>query len=168
MNELIALSTRRLTLKRNEFLKVDGAIDTNIYHIVSGSLRVYIQHENQEQIIRLGYAGNIISSIDSFISEKPSPLIIQAIKKLEIDVIPKAVVTEFLKKDNNKLLWIQLLESLVIQQFEREIDILTYSPKERYLHVLKRSPQLFQEVPHKHIANYLRMTPETLSRLKKS
>ncbi|HEY6144620.1 MAG TPA: Crp/Fnr family transcriptional regulator, partial [Flavobacterium sp.] len=26
----------------------------------------------------------------------------------------------------------------------------------------------FQEIPNKHIANYLRMSPETLSRLKKS
>jgi hypothetical protein len=34
--------------------------------------------------------------------------------------------------------------------------------------VFKRSPQLFQEIPNKHIASYLRMSPETLSRLKKS
>jgi len=31
--------------------------------------------------------------------------------------------------------------------------------------VLTRSPQLFQEIPHKYIAAYLRMSPETLSRL---
>ena len=49
-----------------------------------------------------------------------------------------------------------------------EIDILTNSPKERYKRVLKRSPQLFQEIPNRHIANYLRMSAETLSRLKKS
>ena len=42
------------------------------------------------------------------------------------------------------------------------------SPKERYERVLKRSPQLFQEIPNKHIANYLRMSAETLSRLKNS
>ncbi len=56
---------------------------------------------------------------------------------------------------------------LTLQQLEREIDILTKSPKERYERVLRRSPQLFQEIPNKHIANYLRMSPETLSRLKK-
>jgi lipocalin len=56
----------------------------------------------------------------------------------------------------------------VYQQIEREKDILTASPRERYLRVLKRSPQLFQEIPDKYIANYLRMSPETLSRMKKS
>ena len=74
----------------------------------------------------------------------------------------------FIKTEKNIILWTQILENLVIQQMEREIDILTNSPKERYLRVLKRSPQLFQEIPNKHIANYLRMSPETLSRLKKS
>ena len=65
-------------------------------------------------------------------------------------------------------MWTSMLEELVLQQIEREKDILTNSPKERYNRVLKRSPQLFQEIPNKYIANYLRMTPETLSRLKKS
>jgi len=55
-----------------------------------------------------------------------------------------------------------------LQQMERERDLLTSSPMERYLRVKDRSPQLFQEIPNKYIASYLRMTPETLSRLKKS
>lgn len=51
---------------------------------------------------------------------------------------------------------------------ERERDLLIESPKERYLRVFKRNPKLFQIIPNKHIANYLRMSPETYSRLKKS
>jgi CRP-like cAMP-binding protein len=61
-----------------------------------------------------------------------------------------------------------LLEQLVLQQMEREQDLLITSPVERYQRVLERSPMLFQEVPHKYIAAYLRMSPETLSRIKKS
>ncbi len=64
--------------------------------------------------------------------------------------------------------WHLMMQQLVYQQLEREVDLLTQSPKERYKRVLKRSPQLFQEIPARHIASYLRMTPETLSRLKKS
>jgi CRP-like cAMP-binding protein len=60
------------------------------------------------------------------------------------------------------------MEQLIYQQLEREKDLLTSSPTERYAKVKQRSPQLFQEIPHKYIASYLRMTPETLSRLKKS
>ena len=62
--------------------------------------------------------------------------------------------------------WIGVLENLVLQQMEREIDLLTTAPRERYLRVLGRSTALFQEIPHRYIANYLRMSAETLSRLK--
>jgi len=45
-------------------------------------------------------------------------------------------------------------------------DRLEPSPLERYNAVLRRSPQLFQHVPLRHIASYLRMSPETLSRIR--
>ena len=83
--------------------------------------------------------------------------------------MPKQQFIDFVNESSeNQQIWISMLEDLVLQQIEREKDILTNSPKERYNRVLKRSPQLFQEIPNKYIANYLRMTPETLSRLKKS
>ena len=168
MTELINLSDKKVTLERNDFLKVEGSIDTNIYFIESGSLRVFVISEYEEQTIRFGYKDNLIVSLDSFLSGKPSNFYIQAIKKTEVKVISKSTFDEFLKTDKNRNWWIEVLEGLVLQQMEREMDILTTSPKERYERVLKRSPQLFQEVPHRYIANYLRMSPETLSRLKKS
>ncbi len=168
MKEIIALSEKTITINRNEFLKVSGSIDTNVYYIEKGSLRIFVLNDNEEQIIRFGYKENLLVSLDSFLTEKPSGFYIQAIKKTTIKVITKQQVDAFLKTDTNRILWISVLENLILQQMEREIDILTNSPKERFRRVLKRSPQLFQEIPDKHIANYLRMSAETLSRLKKS
>lgn len=169
LQEIIALSQKSITLERNEFLKVKGSIDTNIYFVESGSLMVFVLDDCEEQIIRFGYQQNIIVSLDSFLTEKPSNFYIQAIKKTVVRVITKAQVTQFLSADASHLnWWTKVMEDLVLQQLEREIDILTTSPKERYNRVLKRSPQLFQEIPNRYIANYLRMSAETLSRLKKS
>ncbi len=174
-NELIALIEnnqlidREMILERNEFLKTEGSIDTNIYFVEEGSLRVYILDESEERTIRFGYQNNILVSLDSFLTEKPSEFVIQALKKTRVKVIPKKAFMEFIYRDENNLkLWAKILEDLVIQQIEREKDLLVSSPKERYERVLRRSPILFQEVSNRHIANYLRMTPETLSRLKKS
>lgn len=163
------LHTSTLTLQRNDYLKVANTIDTNIYFVESGSLRIFILDGSEEQIIRFGYSDNIIVALDSFLSEKPSEFYIQALKKTVVKVIPKCVFYEFVEhSDENKKIFIKMLEELILQQMEREKDILTSSPKERYNRVLTRSPRLFQEIPNKHIANYLRMSPETLSRLKKS
>ena len=167
MNELVALSNHTIVIERNEFLKTKGSIDTNVYFVESGSLKVFVLHNDEEQIIRFGYKNSTIASLDSFLTGKTSDLCIQAIKKTVLKVISKSQIDTFIKTEKNIILWIQILEQLVFQQMEREIDILTTSPKERYLRVLKRSPQLFQEIPNKYIANYLRMSAETLSRLKK-
>ena len=168
MLEIIQLSEKTITIERNDFLSSIGSIDTNIYFVESGSLKIYILNDFEEQIIRFGYKNNIVVCLDSFLNHKPSVFCIQAIKKTVVKVISKTKLTDFIKTESNFLIWTQILENLVLQQLEREIDILTNSPSERYHRVLKRSPQLFQEIPLKHIANYLRMSPETLSRLKKS
>lgn len=164
-NDLIE---KTLTIERNAFVKVKGSIDTNIYLIEEGSLRIFVLDDYEERIIRFGYKDNIIVSLDSFLTESPSDFYIQAIKKTSVKVIPKKSFMAFINKNEDHLkLWIKILEDLILQQIEREKDILIQSPKERFDRVLKRSPKLFQEVPNKHIANYLRMSPETLSRLKK-
>lgn len=168
MKGIVELSDKTITLGRNEFLKVKGSIDTNVYYVESGSLRVFVLDNYEEQTIRFGYKGNLIVSLDSFLTGNPSDLFIQAIKKTVIKIVTKQQIDHFLKSEANRNLWTKILETLVIQQMEREIDILTNSPKKRYERVLKRSPQLFQEIPNRHIANYLRMSAETLSRLKKS
>ena len=167
MKEIAELSDKKITIGRNEFLKVKGSIDTNLYYVESGSLRIFVLDDYEEQTIRFGYKENLIVSLDSFLTGKPSDLYIQAIKKTVVKVVTKEQIDKYLENGNNQNLWIKILENLVVQQMEREIDILTNSPKERYERVLKRSPQLFQEVPNRHIANYLRMSAETLSRLKK-
>lgn len=168
MREIIELSDKTVTIDRNEFLKVKGSVDTNVYFIESGSLRIFVLDNYEEQVIRFGYKDNLVVSLDSFFTGKPSDLYIQAIKKTVIKVITKQQLDHFLSIDANEKIWIQILENLIVQQLEREIDLLTNSPKERYERVLKRSPQLFQEIPNRHIASYLRMSAETLSRLKKS
>lgn len=156
-------------LKRNEFLKLSGCVDTNVYFVEEGSVRLFINDDDEERITRFGYKGNIIVSLDSFLSEKPSEFYIQAIKASKIKIAFKKDFYEFVNSNADNLkFWNSILEDLVLQQIEREKDLLYNSPKIRYERVLKRSPQLFQEIPNKYIANYLRMSPETLSRLKKS
>lgn len=170
MRELIDLADEVRVFERNALLKSAETSDSTIYFVESGALKLFINHENgEEQIIRFGYCGDLVVALDSFITGKPSDLCIQAIKKTKVHLISKKQFQNFVyQSTENQKRWIELLEGLVLQQMERELDLLTTSPKDRYLRVLQRSPKLFQEIPHKHIANYLRMSEETLSRLKKS
>lgn len=169
MKIILDLAEKSLVLERNHYLKVAGSIDTQIYFIEEGSLKIYVLNDGCEHIIRFGYRGDLVVSLDSFLTRKASEFYIQAIKKTTLKVISKNSFDAFIKSnDQNKDWWISILENLVVQQIEREKDLLIISPVERYQRVLARSPQLFQEIPNRYIANYLRMSAETLSRLKKS
>ncbi len=160
---------KEIILKRNEFLKAENSIDSNIYFVKNGSLKISIINEGEEQIIRFGYDNNLIVALDSFISENKSDYVIQAIKKSTVLVAEKKNFMAFVNSSSeNQNFYIRLLEDLVLQQLEREKDLLLDSPKDRFDRVLARSQQLFQLIPNKLIANYLRMSPETFSRLKKS
>lgn len=153
--------------KRGDFIVQPGVIDTNIYFVEEGSVNIYVLEHGEMQVIRFGYTGQVIAALDAYLTSKPTELFLQAIKKTRLKVMTKASFVNFLHKEPEHLvLWNQIVELLVYQLMERERDILTTSPAERYQRVLKRSPHLFQLIPGKYIANYLRMTPETLSRIR--
>ena len=157
---------REKIFSKGEFLTREGEVEHSLYLIVSGAVRVCYLTELEEHTIRLGYSGSFINSLASFITDKPSDFYIEALRKTTVKYISKAQLMQLvMDSPENMQGYIQLLESLVTQQMEREIDLLITSPAERLQRVLERSPHLFQEVPLKYIASYLRMTPETLSRI---
>lgn len=156
-------------ISRGEFLVKEGEVERNLYLIVSGAVRVFYLSEFEEQTVRLGYEGSLINSLSSFIKGTPSEFYIEAIRKTTFKLISRDKVLHLANEDNESLKqYIILLETLVTQQIDREIDLLITSPSIRLERVLERSPHLFQHIPLKYIASYLRMTPETLSRIRNS
>jgi CRP-like cAMP-binding protein len=154
---------------KGQFLVKEGEVEKNLYLVESGALRVFYLTEFEEMTIRFGYRGSLITSLSSFIKDTPSEFYIDAIRKTTVKVISKEKVMELVNESNDTLKqYISLLESMITQQIEREIDLLITSPTERLNRVLRRSPGLFQEIPLKYIASYLRMKPETLSRIRNS
>ena len=154
---------------RGDFLLKEGEIERNIYFVEKGAVRVFLMNDAGEQTIRLGYKGYFINSFSSFMTEKPSALCVDIIRKTTIKIIPKSYVEELANENlENLQQYATFLELMIVQQLEREIDLLTPSFSERLERVLRRSPDLFKEIPLKYIASYLRMTPETLSRIRKN
>jgi len=154
---------------KGDLLIREGEVEKHVYHVTSGLVRVFLLSEFEELTIRFGYQGSIINSLSSFITGKPSEFYIDAIRKTTVRMITREQLLALINEsDENRQQYIHTIEIAVTQQIEREVDILTVSPQARLKRVLERSPNLFQEVPLKYIASYLRMTPETLSRVRNS
>ncbi len=169
VEQTLVAKAKLLVFERNDFILQAGAVEHNFYWIESGAIRAFYLTELEEHTIRLGYKGSLITSLTSFLNGTPSEYYLQAIRKTHLRPIPKTTFQNFIQEKPVRLQqYNRLLETIVVQQLEREIDLLTYSPVERLQRVLTRSPHLFQEIPAKYIASYLRMSPETLSRIQKS
>lgn len=67
-----------------------------------------------------------------------------------------------------KDLWISLLERAVRYKLYRENGFLVENATERYVHFKKLFPDIISRIPQKHIATYLGITPESLSRIRSS
>lgn len=153
------------SFKKGQYLTREGEVERKLFFIESGAVKIYFLSEMGEKIIRLGYDGSILNSLSSFFTQAPSDLYIEAIRETKVKYLTKGKVAELIANSSQ---YPQFLESLLIQQLERELDLLHDSPSLRLERVLARSPHLFQHIPLKYIASYLRMSPETLSRIRKA
>ena len=73
-----------------------------------------------------------------------------------------------MSNENLKTIWIRLLENGLKYKIYRESSFLTENAAERYLYFRKHYPKLCDRVSQKHIATYLGITPESLSRIRKT
>ncbi|MDQ2864462.1 MAG: hypothetical protein M3R50_12620 [Bacteroidota bacterium] len=55
MTEIIETAEKTIAVNRNEYLKVKGSIDTNVYLVESGSFKIFVLDNYEEQIERFGY-----------------------------------------------------------------------------------------------------------------
>ena len=169
LTDFASFWTVQKTIGRNDFLYQKGKAETTIYFIESGSFKICYEIENKEIVVGFGYANTFIFDLPSFYTEKPSQFYIQAIKSSKVCGINKKDFYNSLDKNLTlSRYWRTKTELIMLDLVEREIDIMTNSPKIRYERLHKRNSNIFQQIPHKYIASYLRMTPETLSRLAKS
>lgn len=155
-----------LILKRGDYLCEPPRKDQNIYWVKEGLLRIFTVEEEQDYGVRFGYEGDLISVLDSYIKGEPSRFSVQALRKTTLVSCSKEAFENRLKQyPELRDLWMEGLYQLIYDMLEREQDLMIADPRQRLQRVLGRSHRLFQEVPHKYIASYLRMSPETLSRL---
>ena len=113
------------------------------------------------------YEGGIVVCIESFFLKEPTKLMIETLEPSTIYAIPHDLLKELTRKsyDFCLLMFAFLEHSLIMSQ--RKADTLRFeSAKERYLRTLKDHPDLIRRAPLHHVASYLQMTPETLSRVR--
>lgn len=154
-----------------------GELCTKMRFIISGMGRAYfIDPEGKEFTWSFHYANPqlveknlFIVDYHSFLTQSPSQLYIEAIDELKVLEIEKSAIDELYAASQY---WNQLgriiTENVYLYTHNRTLSLLTQSAKERYEKMRKDDPLLISMIPQYLLASYLGVTPESLSRLKKS
>ena len=166
--EFAACWNQPIQLRRGDFLVQPGRVEARLCLVRHGLLRIYYPTTpGEETCVGFGHAGSLLCAFPSFVTGQPSAYAIQALRQSELLAIGRADFVAFLNRcPALARYWQAELESALVGRMEHEIDLLLPEPAQRLARLRARNPGIFQVVPRKYLASYLRMTPETLSRLR--
>ncbi|KGI60392.1 cyclic nucleotide-binding domain protein [Prevotella sp. DNF00663] len=154
---------------KNEMILKEGEVCRNIYYVDRGLIRQFYFKNGKEVTEHLGEDRTIFMCIESLFKEEPTKLQVEAIEPTIAYALPKHRLEEVaLHNVNIQILYRKILEeSLIISQVHADL-VRFESAQERYKKICKLNPQVVLRAPLVYIANYLQMTPETLSRVRAS
>ena len=154
---------------KGETILTEGEICKDIYYIDKGLIRQFYYKNDKEVTEHIGADGEIFMCIESLFREEPTRLQVEALEPCQIYCLPKMRLEQVaLHNVNIQILYRKILEeSLIISQVHADL-VRFESAQNRYLRLCKMKPQVVLRAPLAYIANYLQMTPETLSRVRSS
>ncbi len=157
-------------LRKKQFLLQEGDYCKNLTFVSKGALKSYtIDDKGQEHISLLAWEGWWVSDFKSFICDEKAILYIEAIEDSEVLLISHSNYEELLTKIPSMERYFRILyQNSLVTKDRRLISSNTYSAEEKYLHLIKMYPFISQRIPQNLIASYLGLSPETISRVKKS
>ncbi|MDW3194325.1 MAG: Crp/Fnr family transcriptional regulator [Cytophagales bacterium] len=167
--QVIASKLEKVEYKRGEMILEQGQVCRKLYFLEEGFLRYFIYKSNGEDATKFfTKAPYCFTSQQSFANN--------LITRDNIEMLEDAVVWEMKKSDAFELLelpfWNEFVRKLVqeVQYFTEEIlqDLQNYTAEERYFHMLEVQDVIIQKSPLKHVASYLGIAPQSLSRIRKN
>jgi CRP-like cAMP-binding protein len=169
--DLLSGKMKKKTLKKKEFLlRADEEVN-DIYYIENGCLRTYfIDASGKEHTLQFAIKGWWISDYIALYGKVKTKSVSY------IECLKDATLYKISKKDFDNLckeipkvghLYISNLESAFGTFQRRILENLTLSAKERYINFVNTYPNIEQNVKNYHIASYLGITTESLSRIRK-
>lgn len=155
------------TFSKGALLHCAGKTSYDLFLVQSGTLRSFYYLEERDITAHFAMEYGIIGAADSIIRGTPSRYAIEALECSSIVVLDYRKLESFLDQNPQlERLARQVTQHLYIDIVERLEDRTFCSARERYNNLLKRHPNITQRASLGHIASYLGITQETLSRVR--
>ena len=155
-------------LKKGEFWVKKGELKSDVLFVNKGMLRSYFLKNEVEKTFDLTIENQIVTFTESYSYGLPSSDFIQAVEDTYLSIISRESLDNlFAQSAKWERLGRLIYEAYTIGQEIRLRSFIAETAQERYEQLYKNQPQLIQRTPQIYLANFLGITPQSLSRLRR-
>ncbi|CAN5231135.1 Crp/Fnr family transcriptional regulator [soil metagenome] len=160
-----------ITLKKKEHFAQEGRICDHIAFVAIGSVRYYHVKDGEEITGYFSFEREFVSSYKSFLTRQPALNYIQALEETELISITymsmQQLYTHPVLAYKMERFGRLVAEFYLLCYEERIASFITQTPEERYSKLLETGREILQRIPQHYIANFLGITPVSLSRIRR-
>ena len=157
------------SIPKGQFLLLPGAIVKHEYFVIKGCLKAYyMDDKGNRHIIQFAIENWWVGDFDAFYNQTPSILHIEAIEDSKLLSISYDNLQKIYDEAPIFERYFRILTTKAfIAQRKRILSTLEKNTQERYLEFCSSYPYIEDRVPNYDIANYLGVSPENLSRVRR-
>ena len=156
------------TFKKGSILLREGQISTECYFVFKGCVREYYIFDGEEKTTNFFTDEQFVVSLNSFSQKIPATHYFECSEDCVLMIGNEKKENELYKQfPKFETISRKVMENIYGNQQEKMVAFMNNSPEERYLNLMETRPDLFQIIPQFQIASYLRIKPESLSRIRK-
>jgi CRP/FNR family transcriptional regulator, anaerobic regulatory protein len=161
-------SIKAKKVRKNEYFVKEGQVNKEIGFIGKGAFRMFYIKDGKEVNTEFYFENSFVSSYQSFLFQSPSRYYIEALEDSEIIVFKFEDLQKAYEKSHNwERFGRKVTECCYLEAMKRTESFLFLEGDQRYLKLLEENPIIFERVPLYHIASYLGIERESLSRVRR-
>lgn len=156
--------------KKHYFAEYDKVCDKAGF-IISGSVRYFHVKDGDDITGYFSFENEFVSSYKSYLTGLPSLNYIQALEDTKLIIFTRKDMDQMLANPmlayKMERFGRQIAEHYLCCYEDRVVSFLTQTPEERYLQLLSTGKEVLQRMPQHYVANFLGITPVSLSRIRR-
>lgn len=155
-----------ISFAKDEIIKPQNTTERYFYFILKGSAGIFLWKENNFVCLDFSFENGACCDYMSLLTNEPTELEVVALEKSEMVRISSHNFRNLSRKSVGQVIMQKSAESSFIEKQQQQIELLTKTAEERYQILLNKFPHIHQRIAQKHIASYLGITPQSLSRIR--
>ncbi len=153
--------------KKDEVIKAENSKERYFYFILKGSVGIFLWKENNFVCLDFAFDQQFCADYMSLLTKQVTPLQVVALENTEMLRMTTNSYDLITQQPIGKIIRLVAAEMSFVGKQQQQIELLTLSAKERYQIMLQMFPNIQNRIAQNHIASYLGITPQSLSRIKK-